>query len=240
MGSNTHLLYQIPAMALASVLFGTIVGLLLPAVSDAVAGLQSAADETPRSRNAPAMTIARGEIRLSMLLFAACMFLTFVNDWRILAGSALTISLLVQLLQKGSLSALLQPLTRFWMLFLFVALLQGFFTFGTRVPWLPLLTYEGIEATLIQWLRLWSWLQAAFLFKHLHFHSLLFTGLWRLFPRHRGTLSAGLLALEYFPATTAAVQRQARPLLKLVITRPAQCMREVFAIIDRELRIERP
>jgi hypothetical protein len=197
MSANLHLFYQVPVMLAASIVFGGIVGALAP-IADRM--LQSAPMLLSPERVQPARFSATPANRFfSVLLLAACTAIVFTDSLAALAGAAAGATLIAQVVQKGSLSALVKPLTRFWVLFLFVACINVFFAYGTRVEGLPFLTREGIGLTIEQWLRLWTWLQVSAVLFHFRFDAVMFDALSAIFKNHHETLFAGVLALEYFP-----------------------------------------
>jgi hypothetical protein len=101
---------------------------------------------------------------------------------------------------------LIRPVTRFWPMFLFIACLHGFFSYGIKVEFFPWITHEGVRLTVIQWLKLWTWLEFSFMLSYFNFHRIVFKMLQNCFPRNRTTLSAGVIALEYFPAIVSAIR----------------------------------
>lgn len=208
MSANIHLFYQVPVMLAASIVFGGIVGALAPL-----------ADRMFRA--APAL-VTSGRLQLSRffasprdrffsaLLLAACTAIVFTNSLAALAGAAAGATLIAQVILKGSWSALLKPLSRFWVLFAFVACVNVFFSYGARIEGLPFLTREGIGLTIEQWLRLWTWLQVSAILFYFRFDSVMFDALNGLFRKHHETLFAGVLALEYFPGIAEDSKRYVR------------------------------
>lgn len=233
MARNIRLFYQAPVMIFASVLFGGIVGLLVPwfiyVVNDntllsevKLKELSHASKKTP----VPAVII-------SLLFLCYCMALVFVKDWIILILSVIVITIIVQLLLKGSLNALFFPIKRFWLLFLFIGVLHSLFTYGTRINGIPLITREGVVNTITQWLRLWTWLETTFIFFHFKFHFLALRGLQKIFSGYRSTIYAGLLAVEYFPSVVDMVRSKAKELLKTLFKKPSQVIAELFiGVVD--------
>ncbi len=227
MAKNSHLFYQIPFMIIASVIFGSIVGLIVPKlfthVSRNVPGSQLKSITLPH-----AAKINLLHLIISITFLLLCMVLVFISDYLLLIATALFITLFVQYLNKGSLQALIFPAKRFWMLFLFIGVFHSFFTYGTKYSGIPFITHEGLENTLVQWLRLFAWLETSFIFLHYNFHAVLLKGLQRMFPNNRSTLYAGLLAAEYFPAVVDYVRSKSGKLLKLLFFKPQQVMTELF------------
>jgi heptaprenyl diphosphate synthase len=223
---NLYLLYQVPAMLVASVLFGAVVGWLaaafLPVVDDGEGDVASVPPSHPRPWPGTLRTV------LGSLILAGCMALVFVDRRWLLSAAALVTTVVVQMIERGSWQALLFPLRRFWLLFLFVAVLYGLFGYGTRVEGIPLLTYEGIDRTVAQWLRLWTWLEASFLLTAVHFHTTAFHGLRRLFPTRRGTLYAGLRGVELFPRVMDLVGTDGRRLVRVLLRSPRAMVADLY------------
>ena len=110
--------------------------------------------------------------------------------------------------------------TKFWLLFVFVACLHLFFSYGTSLPYLPFITREGLTLTLQQWLRLWIWLELSCVLRYYNFHTVVFNGLSRLFPNRQETLYAGILALEFFPEVIQKIQIKTRRHWRTVVRHP--------------------
>ncbi|MBN1578368.1 MAG: Gx transporter family protein [Chitinispirillaceae bacterium] len=196
---NNAIFYQLPFMGIAALVFGGFVGIITPIL------WRILVTESPLFpvRPAPAIaqvyyspsTVPNGAI---FVILAGAVSLVAMNDMRLLGGIAAGVTLIAFFACGRNVTTLLYPL-RFWIMFLFISLIFLFCSYGTRIPFLPIVTYEGAAATAAQCLRLWSWLEAGLLLQKLHCHRLLFVGLKKVFPRHAETLLAGLLALEYFP-----------------------------------------
>jgi heptaprenyl diphosphate synthase len=198
MSANLRLFYQLPIMLAAAIVFGGIVGGLAPV---AYRVFERAAEPHPAAgldRSAGFASAPRDRF-FSLLLLAGCTAIVFTDSTLALGASALGVSLIAQAASKGSLSAFLKPLTRFWVLFAFVACVNIFFSYGARIEGVPFLTREGLGLTIRQWLRLWTWLQVSAILSHFNFHAVMLQVLSKVFPGHRETLFAGVLALEYFP-----------------------------------------
>ena len=199
MAANIHLFFQIPVMLIASIVFGGFVGLAAPSVYSV---LSSSEPDYSHANliSPPVLAATRKEFFFSFALLAGSMAIVFLDSMATLAACACCATLLVQIQKKGSLSALVKPATGFWVLFLFIACVNLFFSYGTSLERLPFLTREGVDLTLKQWLRLWTWLEISFLLSYFRFHSVLYHSLRNIFSNHKETIFAGLLALEYFPA----------------------------------------
>ena len=76
------------------------------------------------------------------------------------------------------------------------------------MPWAPWITYEGLEATIHQWLRLWTWLQISFMFTYFRFHTVVFRVLSFMFRPYTSTLYSGLLAVEDFPGVFDVLRKR--------------------------------
>ncbi|MBN1309683.1 MAG: Gx transporter family protein [Chitinispirillaceae bacterium] len=203
---NNALFYQLPFMGIAALVFGGFVGIITPLLWRILV-----IDSPPSpARPAPATVqidsaAAPAPIGAILAILAGAASLVAMSDMRLLGGIAAAVTLIAFFSRGRTVSTLLYPL-RFWVIFLFIGFIYLFFSYGTRIPFLPFVTREGAAATAAQFLRLWTWLQAGLLLQALHCHRLLFVVLKRLFPHHAETLLAGLLALEYFPDVISFVK----------------------------------
>jgi heptaprenyl diphosphate synthase len=198
MAANLHLFYQIPVMLVASVIFGGMVGLLAP-IAYRVLGQHDGALDQYKMPAAPVFSAPASDFFFSFILLCACIAIVFSDSAAVLCASALGASLIAQIQLKGSVKAFFKPLTGFWVLFIFIACVDLFFSYGTRIENVPFITSEGVDATVKQWLRLWTWLQISSILSYFNFHAVMLQTLSRIFPRHQETIFAGVLALEYFP-----------------------------------------
>jgi heptaprenyl diphosphate synthase len=198
MAANLHLFYQIPVMLVASVIFGSMVGLLAP-LAYRVLGPQDRLLAQYKMPSAQIISAPAPDFFFSCLMLCACIAIVFSNSITVLCASAAGASLIAQIQLKGSLKAFLKPLSGFWMLFVFIACVNLFFSYGTRIEKVPFITNEGVDATIKQWLRLWTWLQVSSILSYFNFHAVMLQTLRRIFPGHQETIFAGVLALEYFP-----------------------------------------
>jgi len=228
MAQNSRLFFQIPIMLIASVIFGGFVGLIAPIllrmISDGTI-LQRAegADISYDIRN-----VHMVHLIISFAFLGLCMALVFVSHLGILITIAVFVTFFIQGIIPGSVHALLYPVRRFWLLFIFVGILHGFFTYGTKISYFPFVTYEGINQAVIQWLRLWTWLETTFIFIHFRFHMVVLKGLQKVFTGNRSTLYAGLLAVEYFPSIVELVQQKSGTLLRALFKNPSHVISELF------------
>ena len=198
MAANLHLFYQIPVMLVASVIFGGLVGLLaLPVYK--VIGPDAPLDEITGDLRPPAFSATRSNHAFSWTLLFSCIAIVFSNSYTVLCACALGASCIVQIQHKGSVKAFIKPVTGFWVLFVFIAAVDLFFSYGTRIENIPFITNEGVDAAVKQWLRLWTWLQVSSILSYFNFHAVMLQTLSRIFPRHQESIFAGVLALEYFP-----------------------------------------
>ena len=219
---NFHLLYQMPLMILASILFGGIVGALAPFFLSLGGDLQenrvpsaAAAQQTPSSPPStagPATKRAgsRFAVRstVAALILAGCCCIAFVDDLAILISAGILATVLSQIAVGGSGKALWNPLRRFWPLFFFIGVLDLFFSYGQSLGGLPFVTREGLESALVQWLRLWTWLQLSSVFTRLRFHESVIAVLRFFFAAHRSTLYAGMLAWQRLPEALETIGKK--------------------------------
>jgi heptaprenyl diphosphate synthase len=235
MAKNIHLFYQIPVMLIASVLFGSMTGLLAPPLLSFLRNTRHSTDDLgPRTALTVAPVSAR-DTTASLGIVAASVALVFVNNLTVLAACAAITTVAIQALFKGSWKFLFQPVRRYWLLFLFIGCLQLFYSYGARIERLPFLTHEGVVLTLQQWLRLWTWLELSLVLTFFHFNNVVFKMLSALFSRHESTLQAGLLALEHFPATVSIVQARARKNLWRLLTHPIKSGRKGMEQMFKEI-----
>jgi heptaprenyl diphosphate synthase len=196
---NVYLFYQIPFMIFASIVFGMLIGILVPMVAQicdqALDKIRNSVVSLPIHESLP---ISYTIISISILLLSVS--LIFIDIRLVLLALALLITASVQMLMGPSVQRFFFPIKRFWLLFVFVACLLLFLPYGKKIPWAPWITYEGLKATVHQWLRLWIWLQITFLFTCFKFHKVIFHVLSFLFKSHTSTLYSGLLAVEDFPS----------------------------------------
>ncbi len=214
------LFYQIPAVCLASLGFGTIVGLLVPYIDSVVNSIYPTLPDTltiPRSSR----QFKRFDIFSSTCVLGTCVALLFLNNLLALAVFATILTVLVFFILRTPLKTLTYPVRRFWIIFLGVALIYLFFTPGTSYTHFPMLTHEGVLFTSRQWLRIWCWLQLSLTLHFFNFHHITFSVLSRIFRAHHSTLYAGILALEYFPHTLQTIKDTIRISPKKLFFHPA-------------------
>ncbi len=206
---NSAIWYQLPFMGIAALLFGGLIGSMVPVLWGVLVHEPpaTALHKEPSPSN---HLVDHRFTPVNLLLLGGSVALVFTGDFRLLGTIAAGLTITAFFLLGRKPSVLIHPL-KLWPLFLFVALVYLFFSYGTRVPFIPFITYEGFSDTTAQSLRLWTWLETGLLLQRFRCNQLLFAGLRRLFPRHADTLLAGLLALEYFPDIVAYVKtREAR------------------------------
>lgn len=198
MARNSFVFYQIPFMCGASIVFGAAIGACAPFFSKIIQKTTISHTVTMEKHLSKNSDISRSNIIYAIIVFTFCISLVFIKSLWILIASIFLITIATQLICGFSLKKILYPF-RFWALFLFIAIVYLFFSYGTRIHGLPFITREGLFETAAQFLRLWIWLEASFLLHHFQFHTFFFRVLKWLFPSHIATFSAGLLSLEYFP-----------------------------------------
>lgn len=225
---NFHLFYQVPFMIAASVVFGTIVGIITPTLMRIVAYSDESDLYEKSLASFTSFTIKRSHAFVSLLFFMVCLALVFINNQMILVVTALGITIVVQILMRGSTKALVYPLTRFWLLFLFIGAFHLFFSYGERIRGVPFITTEGIHLAVVQWLRLWAWLQTTFIFFHFQFHKAALIALKKILPMHHSAFYGGMLALELFPQTIAMVRKDVKPLLQSLFRSPTRFVEEIY------------
>ena len=201
---NSAIWYQLPFMGGAALVFGALIGGIVPVLWRVLVQEQPDTDlpaDLPLSRHRPdhRFTVP------NLLILAGSAALVFVHGFPLLGTIATGVTLAAFFVLDRKAAVLIHPL-RLWPLFLFIGLVYLFFSYGTRIPFVPFVTYEGLSDAAAQSLRLWTWLEAGLLLQRLECNRLLFAALHRLFPRHADTLLAGLLAMEYFPDVVSYVK----------------------------------
>lgn len=224
---NVTLFYQLPFMLVASILFGLLVGILASALAqltERTSGkIGGGSISMPGDRTVPRSYHA---VSIAMLLLSIS--LVFIDNRLTLLILAILVTSGVQVTLGGSMEALFFPIRRFWLLFLFVACLLLFLPYGKRVEWAPWFTYEGVGATLRQWLRLWTWLEISCLFTRFKFHTVIFRALGVFFKSRKTTLYAGLLAVEDFPGVFDLMRRRLTMEFKTIRRHPVATSKNVF------------
>jgi len=217
MTQNIRLFAQVPFMLGAAVVFGSITGALVPYMAKIFDTDQHNLNTASSSSSIPYRqnVILYHKIIVTLTFLASISFAFIANFW-VLSISAIIFSLIGWALNPKKPSVLIYPL-RFYILFLFIGCMHLFFSYGTRIEFLPFITYEGLSAFVKQSLRLWCWLQAAHIFKRFHFHELFFSALHRLFPDKSSTFEAGMIALRHFPQIVKSVKsKEKTPIAKLL------------------------
>jgi heptaprenyl diphosphate synthase len=218
---NVYLFYQVPFMILASICFGTLVGILAPMLArlshQTLQKIETSAIVLPKCEIVP-----RSHTMTSVFMLLLSVSLVFIDTRFVLLTLALLMTGGVQLLLGPSVQRLFFPIRRFWLLFVFVACLLLFLPYGKKVPWAPWITYEGLEATIDQWLRLWTWLQISFMFIYFKFHAVVFRVLSFLFKSYTSTLYSGLLAVEDFPGVFDLLRRRVTMEFQAVFRHPVE------------------
>jgi heptaprenyl diphosphate synthase len=228
LAENTHIFYQIPIMIGASILCGALVGFVVPVILKILSsdqGLPECMGNTiPKTHS-----VSVREVSVSLSVFLFCMALVFVKDYFFLTASALGITIFALSVTRWSPGTVWYPIRRFWVLFVFIGLIHLFFSHGIRYGALPYITHEGVHNTLIQWLRLWVWIQSFFIFSYFGFNSVVMAALLHFFPQHQSTLSAGLLATEYFPAIIDMLRGRSLHLLLSFMRNPSKGIVKLFS-----------
>ncbi len=223
---NGAVFYQLPLMGIASLVFGTTAGAVTPVLLRIL--VTDKHHEGFHNRrifiynNFSAKPLQVSEI---FIIFWGVVLLSLIDNIYILAVIAAAVTLTAFFVNNRKVSTIIYPL-RFWPIFLIVGFIIIFFSYGKRIVFLSFVTFEGAAATAAQLLRLWSWLEAGVILYHLRCNELLFILLSRLFRRHRETLLAGLLSLEYFPAVLSFVKSR-EALVGLVWRNPLQSITKI-------------
>jgi uncharacterized membrane protein len=202
MSRNMSMFGQIPFMLCASVLFGGIVGALAPVAARVVDVdiKKNIVDDNDKIQ--PKRVIGKSIKSIYKLIvavtFAVSISIMFINNMYVLISAAIIFSSISWMLNPKKPSVIIYPI-RFYMLFLFIAVTYLFFTYGTRIDLIPIITKEGLIAFAKQSLRLWCWLQTTHIFTKFGFHEIFMAAMRLFFPNKKDTLEAGMIALEHFP-----------------------------------------
>jgi len=229
---NPLVLYQAPVMALASTVLGAIVGLLAASLVRTPAPATAA---FPSRLTPPAPTASSGQATSSLLLLGWSAAVMFVQQPRVLLWHALAATVLVQAVSRGSLRALLAPARSFWMLLVMVAAVHLFFSYGRSLPGVPFITHEGAAEAARQLLRLWTWLQLSQVLRRWGFGAWIMATMARVIPRRRDTLTAGVLALEFFPDTLAWARKAVGPAALNLLRQPRTAARGFASGLHQDL-----
>ena len=231
---NVYLFYQVPFMILASIFFGTVVGILAPMLvrlsHQTFQKIERSAIALPNHEIVP-----RSHTMTSVFMLLLSVSLVFIDTRFVLLTLALLITGSVQFLLGPSVQRLFFPIRRFWLLFVFVACLLLFLPYGKKVPWAPWITYEGLEATTDQWLRLWTWLQISFMFIYFKFHTVVFRVLSFLFRSYTSTLYSGLLAVEDFPGVFDLLRRRMTMGFRAMFRHPVESSRNTVSLVFHDV-----
>ncbi len=236
LAGNVVLFRQYPLMIMASLIFGTVVGIIAPHLNRFTESIDKH-DGTVTEITLPAKP---GKIKasISLIIFAGCTSIAFVDKWEFILTFATAVTIASSIIERNATKVLMFPLKKFWSMFLIVAAVPLFFSFGTKLCGFLPFTKEGSHAALIQILRLWAWLECVFIFAHTGFNNLLYRILARLLPNRKQTLYSALLAAEHFPAVASAMHRNWRPLLSTLIKNPAAGLEklrsDINAIVESE------
>jgi heptaprenyl diphosphate synthase len=192
--------YQAPFMLTASIVFGALSGLLGYALvpysgTESGEGAFLRFDVSRTSIGNPGLKILAGS-----LILASSVGIVLVKSPIALGFAALLATLLAAGTAKEKSKTVFYPLTRFWLLFAFVAVMYSFFSYGRTFAGIPFVTSDGLRETALQWLRLWTWLELSVVLSRLEFNRIVLQSAAKRLPFGRGTFTAALFSLELFPA----------------------------------------
>jgi len=233
LAQNLSLLSQIPFMLGASVVFGIIVGALVPAAAKIFENADSRSSPL-HDINAASNSVNRTDKFITVLTLAASVSLMFINNMYILIASAIIFSLIPLLITPKKPSVIFYP-ARFYMLFLFVAATYLFFPYGTRINAVPFITNEGLSASTKQCLRLWCWLQTIHIFRKFNFHEIFMLVLHKFFPNKKDTLAAGMIALKHFPEVVRFAKSKKKISVAALLFRPKMVLTKYIGDIRNRI-----
>lgn len=195
---NDILFYQVPFMIAASLLFGSLTGFLVPFFWNILSRLFVTTPVVNRILQKKIPNISYMRISGILLLLVSAMTILLIDNMLTLLILAGTVTIAVFFLTGLRFSSLVYPV-RFWFLFLIIAFVYLLFSYGTTIPGISMLTYEGLNDTARQSLRLWIWIQTSLLLHHWHVNHAVYHFLNKIFPRHSTSLAAGVFAMDFFP-----------------------------------------
>jgi heptaprenyl diphosphate synthase len=246
MSQNIGVLWQIPFMLCAAVVFGGLVGVLTPGagkilgfgIDNGMRGIDTAnistdSIKTDRINTNHAKTTIIAKLIIAVT-FAVSISLMFINNIYVLIAAVIVYSTVSFSLNRKKPSVLIYP-ARFYTLFLFVAFTSLFFSYGKRLDILPFVTEEGITAFAKQSLRLWCWLQTVHILNRFDFHKSFIGLLYRFFPNKKDTMEAGLIALEHFPEVMKFSESSKKFSVKALITNPKAVLTEYVENVTRRI-----
>ena len=251
MSRNMSLFGQVPFMLGAAVVFGSIVGALVPVAARIVGNVGDVnsykTDTDDNDVNTKLYDSIKNHNRINTnsaitftdkfiiaLTFAVSISLMFINDTRILVTAAIIFSVISLILNPKRPMNLLYP-AKFYILFLFIAFTHLFFSYGTRIDAIPFATKEGLAAFAGQSLRLWCWLQTTHIFKKFRFHELFILILYRFFPNQKETLKAGMIALEHFPEIVRIAKSENKIPVITLLFKPKTALMEYISVMSRRI-----
>jgi len=235
MSRNMSLFGQIPFMLGASALFGSVTGALTPVIGKIIGYYDSVSSDDIRSpKTVSHLSIKIVDKIIVTLTFTISISLMFINNLHILISSAIMFSLVPLILNPRKPGVFFYPV-KFYMLFIFIAITHLFFTYGTRVEWLPFTTNEGLSAFTKQTLRLWCWLQTTHILKKFKFHELFTTALYKFFPNKNDTIEAGMTALEHFPEVIRITKSEEKISVRTLLLKPETALKGYMARMCRRL-----
>jgi len=191
---NTSVFYQIPFMGAASLVFGGIVGVIVPVLWRV---LNNGEISRISGIYTPLKDYSARDVVVSLSILVFCISLFSVSDYRILLMIAAAVTIVVSIM-KRNVKEFLYPL-KFWPIFLFILFIYLGFSYGKRIEYIPFLTYEGVNIAFSQILRVWTWIMSGLILKQFRFNEIVYSFLKKIYPSHTETLVSGVLALEYFP-----------------------------------------
>lgn len=232
LSKNHYLFFQLPFMLFVSVISGSINGFLASFLYESIDKISSEENMGNADNFYDNRTLSGKMYRnTSIMLFLFCSSLLFVKSITILTGLAVFVIGFVQMILKFNLQPLLLPFKRFWLIFVAVACMNLFFSYGTVVPQIPILTFEGIKETAIQWIRIFTWLQVTYLFLHFNTHLYIFHILKNKFPNNGTMLAAGIESVEYFPIVLDMMRKKTWHYLKLIVSKPKIAVQELLMMM---------
>lgn len=220
--SQNHFIFlQIPFMIIIASITGSLNGLFASALMKSLEQDNLKVLESTKT-NSLNNNVLEEKVSplISILLFLFCSGLIFVNNIKILIALMVSTIITVQIILKFDMKPIILPVKRFWMIFIAIAFMNLFYSYGKVIPGLKFVTYDSVNTTITQWIRIYTWLQVTFLFLHFNTHLLIFKFFQKRFPNNTTMLAAGLESVEYFPIVLDVIRKDAVKTIKLIAKSP--------------------
>ncbi len=229
LSKNQFIFYQIPYMIFIATITGSLNGLLSSILLE---NTEETSKTISIKSNGNKWNIKELDGKpnrlISIVLFLFCSSLVLVSEMKVLAITLVLTIVVVQSVLRFNLKPLILPFKRFWIIFVAIACMNIFYTYGRVIPYFPFLTFEGLNNTLIQWIRIYTWLQVTYLFLHFNTHLFIFGILKKYFPNNGSMLAAGIESVEYFPIVLDMMSKKSWDYFKMLFKKPKRVVMELL------------